>query len=83
MLKFMLKKEQLNFMKGWAALEQEMEYHTQIQCSLESDDVHQDKSLLSARSTTNSSHDSMYDDLLKAIVGDECDNIPDVPALFG
>jgi len=79
MLNFLLKKEQLNFVKGWAASEQEMEYSTQIQCTLELDDTHQEEFLSSAGST-GSSH--QHDTLLKAIGADECNSIPNVPALY-
>jgi len=78
-LNFLLKKEWLNFVKGWAASEWQMEYSTQIQCILELDDTHQEEFLSSARST-GSSH--QHDTLLKTIAADECDSIPDVPALY-
>lgn len=56
-----------------------MEYFTQIQCMLELIDTCQEEILLSAGSIGRS-HE--HDILLKTMAVDECDNVPDVPALY-
>ncbi|KAG1878841.1 hypothetical protein F4604DRAFT_1923512 [Suillus subluteus] len=51
MLKFLLKKERLNFTKGWSASEQEMEYYTQLEYS-EAQPLNQDLEVLAKNQGT-------------------------------
>ncbi|KAG1720168.1 uncharacterized protein EDB91DRAFT_1088938 [Suillus paluster] len=67
MVKFFLKKERLNFMKGWAASQWDMEHEV----------VHDRGSneQLTATASTN-------DTLLRAIAEEECDNIEDTAIIY-
>lgn len=74
-VKFLLKKERLNFTEGWAASQKEMEF----QMLLDDDDDDQ-RPLPDTGSVPGDSH--AHDTLLKAIAEYECDNIDDTAMIF-
>jgi hypothetical protein len=80
MLKFALKKEHLHAMKGWVALQKDMEYYLLYALDLPSSDKTlppcSSSLFLSATSGTTSSSGN-HDALLRIIAEKECDNIPD------
>jgi hypothetical protein len=73
-VKFPLKKEQLNFTKGWAASQKEMEFQILLNES-DSDDECPDTC-----SVTDDSH--AHDALLKAIAECKCENIDDTATIY-
>jgi hypothetical protein len=79
-VKFSLKKDQLHLTKGWAASQNNIEYHLMcVTGSSSHEDLlmsGSDNLLISAISGTTSSSQN-YDALLNIIAEDECDNIPD------
>jgi hypothetical protein len=75
-VKFLLKKERLNFTRGWAASQKEMEFQM---ISGDSDDD-DECPLPDNISITGDSH--VHDALLKAIAEYECDNIDDTAAIY-
>lgn len=68
MYKFGLKKERLNFTKGWASSEKDMVYEMGLSDTDSTD-------LLA--STISGADSRKCDPILKAIAEHECDNIPD------
>jgi hypothetical protein len=75
-VKFLLKKERLNFTKGWAASQKEMEFQMSMDDS-ESDD---ERPFLDNGSLQGDSQ--VHDALLKAIAEYECDNIDDIATVY-
>lgn len=79
-VKFSLKKDRLHFTKGWAASQNNMEYHLMcVTGSLSREDLltsGSDDLLISAVSGTTSGSQN-YDALLRVIAEDECDDVPD------
>lgn len=75
-VKFLLKKERLNFTQGWAASQKEMEF----QIMLGDPDDDDERPLPDNDTITGDSH--VHDTLLKAIADYECDNIDDVADIY-
>lgn len=75
-VKFLLKKERLNFTQGWAASQKEME----IQMSLDDSGDDDERPILDNGNFNGDSQE--YDALLKAIAEYECDNIDDVATVY-
>ncbi|KIK41148.1 hypothetical protein CY34DRAFT_13247 [Suillus luteus UH-Slu-Lm8-n1] len=72
-VKFLLKKERLNFTKGWAASQKDMEYKT----------LHEQQESNTVLTLTNSGiTGDICDNLLRAIAEDECDDIDDFPTTY-
>jgi hypothetical protein len=67
MVKFFLRKERLNFTKGWAASQQDMEHGVVY-------DMGSSEPLMSTPSAN--------DALLRAIAEEECDNIEDTAIIY-
>jgi hypothetical protein len=71
--KFGLKKERLNFTKGWASSEKDMVYEMGLS----------DEDSTDLLASINSGADSGgFDPVLKAIAEHECDNIPDDAIIY-
>lgn len=84
MYKFALKKERLDFTKGWASSEKDMIY--EALCTPNADSV---DSLAfdpeagdGLRSIADKADSSSYDTILHTIAMDECDNIPDIATVY-
>lgn len=78
-VKFVLKKEQLHFTKGWAASQRDMEYN--LMCAIGSAS-HEDllasgSDLLTSAISGTTSGGRDYEALLRVIMEDECDDVPD------
>ncbi|KAG2064773.1 hypothetical protein BDR04DRAFT_1034459, partial [Suillus decipiens] len=72
-VKFLLKKERLNFTKGWAALQKDMEYNM----------LHRQQESNTLLTLTNSGiTGDVCDTLLRAIAEEECDDIDDSPTTY-
>jgi len=72
-VKFLVKKERLNFMEGWAASQKAMEYKVLG----EGDEANTPLTFSSSGMTGD-----VYDTLLRAIAEEECDDIDDVPITY-
>lgn len=73
-IKFMLKKDRLNFTKGWAASQRDMEY--EVLRDVEPGEVF--ASNISKASSGSSTHEA----LLKAIADQECDDVEDAAIIY-
>jgi hAT family C-terminal dimerisation region len=74
-VKFILKKERLNFTKGWAASQQDMEYALLRETASDGSFTLN----TSGASGDNSNHDA----LLNAIAVQECDDIDNAAIIYG
>jgi hypothetical protein len=72
-VKFLLKKERLNFMKGWAASQKAMEYNMLGEGG---------KTNHMLTITSSELTGDMCDTLLRAIAEEECDDIDDTPITY-
>jgi hypothetical protein len=73
MYKFSLKKERLNFTKGWASSEKDMLYEMALSNAEPVDHLASIADAVDGRT---------YDSILDIIADDECDDIPDIATVY-